>query len=101
MKYNRNDHSQILECPLSYILKYMKAMSCTVKQLSQRISDFQPFPEAEAYGKIPAHDYSVLRNPCSRSYTGKLKSVSIVSFLQILLSVLVLLSTVLQKLQVV
>ena len=34
---------------------------------------FQPFPGVEAYGKIPAHDASGLRNPFSHSCTGELK----------------------------
>ena len=52
MEYNGNDHSQNSECPLIYMLKYMKVISCVVKYYSQYSSGFQPFPEVEAFGKF-------------------------------------------------
>ena len=55
------------------MLKYMKVISRAVKQPSQFKNSFQQFPGAEAYGKIPAHESSGSRNPCSHSFTGELK----------------------------
>ena len=46
---------------------------CGVQQPSQESNGSQPFPGAEAYGKIPAHDSSGSRRPYSHSYTRELK----------------------------
>ena len=48
-------------------------ISCAVKQPSQYCNGFQLFLRMEAYGKIPAHDSSGSRKPCSHSCTGELK----------------------------
>ena len=48
-------------------------ISCAVRQSSQYSNDFQPYPGAEAYGKILSHDSSGSRNPCSHRCTRELK----------------------------
>ena len=58
MEYNGNDQSQSLE--FSVIL-YVKTYD---KRVDVQLSNFQPFHEAEAYGKIAAHNSSNSRSPC-------------------------------------
>ena len=72
MEYNGNDQSQKLECPLFYILKYITGISCAVKHPSKYSNGFQPFLGMEAYGKMTAHDFNVLRSLCSHSCRGEL-----------------------------
>ena len=47
---------------------------CAAKQPSQYVNGIQPFPGAEAYGKIADHDSSGSRSPCSHSSTGELQT---------------------------
>ena len=55
------------------MLNYMASDLCVAKQLSQYVNGIQPFPRAEAYGKIAAHDSSSSRSPCSHRCTGDLQ----------------------------
>ena len=88
-----NDHSQNLECPLFHMFQYMKVISCAVEN--------NLHPGVEAYGKIPAHDSSCSRNPCSHRCKGELKITADRSILKLLFIVFNLLLSVLQKLKVV
>ena len=73
MGYNDTDQSRNLECRLLSMLKYIKAISCAAKQPSKYSNGFQPFPGAEACGKIAANDSSGSMSPCSHSCTAELQ----------------------------